>query len=192
MVWKSVANIEEIETPLQISGQILVLSVISTVATICVVLLALYLIRTSVFTNDPDENQTRIPNDSSELFLLLKDWKPEECKTLLSSFFLQDEYLVLEQLLSALEGDGLSPSTSDGELRIIGDGGWRNRNQIATQTGLSKRRAYGRNGIIDRLVELHLIEERENPRPWGHQTYQYRANITHPLVRSMFHALIGP
>ncbi len=176
---------------LQDISPVLLLSVISTTATIIIVLVVIYLLRFSTLTPRTGEHQADIPADTASFFLLLKDWKPEEYKTLLSSFLLRDEYLVLEHLLLALEEDGLTMSTGDEPLGIVGDGGWRNRNQIANHTGLSKRRTYGKSGIIDRLVELGLIEERENPRPWGHQTFQYRANITHPLIKSMFHALNG-
>jgi hypothetical protein len=176
---------------LQVITPIVLLSVISTFATISLILIVVYLIRSSGFMQGVEEYQTKIPSDSSELFMLLKDWGIDEYKALLLSFLLHDECVVLEVLLSSLREDGFSVSSDVETIRLIGDGGWRNRNQIASRTGLSKRRAYGRNGVIDRLVELGLVEQRESPKPWGHQTYQYRANTAHPLVRSMFHSLNG-
>ncbi|MHA1909625.1 MAG: hypothetical protein ACW98Y_20160 [Candidatus Thorarchaeota archaeon] len=184
-------GIKGVSLLLQVSPQILILSIISTIATIAVILIVLYILLVSGFPRKTEEYQTRIPSDSTELFLLLKDWEPGEYKTLLSSFLLHDEYVVLEILLTCLEEDNLSTTINEGTIELVGDGGWRNRNQIANKSSLSNRRVYGKSGIIDRLVELELIQKRENPKPWGRQTFQYRANVTHPLVKSMFHALNG-
>lgn len=175
--------------PLQVAAEILLLSLISTVTTICIILLVFYLAKYTNFLNTSEDHEIRMPSDSSELFLLLKDWKPDNYRTLLSSFLLQDEYIVLEKLLSCLEKDGIRSSIYEGNIELIGEGGWRNRNQIAKQTELSNRRVYGKKGIIDRLVGLELVEERENHQPWGRQTMQYRANVRHLLVKSMFCSL---
>ncbi len=185
--------IKGVSLPLmQFTSPIMILSIISTIATVVIVIVLIYLLRFSSFGRKIEEYQTRIPGDSDELFFLLKDWEPDEYKTLLSSFLLHDEYVVFELLLSCLAEDGFSITSKEDAIALAGEGGWRNRNKIASQTSLSNRRVYGKRGIIDRLVELDLIQERENPKPWGREKYQYRANISHSLVRSMFHALNGP
>ncbi len=189
MTWLEPTNGAGILPRFQSISPIVLLSIVSTIVTICFIILLVYLVRYTDLAKANDDYRTQMPRDLEGFFLLLKDWAPDEYKTLLATFLLHDEYLVLEILLSCLEEDGLASSITNGIVELEGDGGWRNRNRIARRTSLSNRRIYGKNGIIERLIKLELIQERTNPKPWGREFLQYRANISHPLVKSMFHAL---
>lgn len=175
----------------QISTPILILSIMSTTITVIVILVVIYIIRKNKQQNEEAGYSMKIPADLDEFFLLIKNWGFEKYKTLLSSFLLTDEYTILDILITSLREDKLSVIENDGVLSIVGDGGWRNKHQITELSTLSTRKIYDKKGIIERLVKLGLLEVREAPTDWGRQSHQYRANTAHPLVKSMFGALLN-
>lgn len=180
---------KEIHIQLQVSYPIQIISILSTLSTIIIVILVVYVIRRDKTRSGNPVTQVVIPSNFEELFLLIKDWEFEKYKTLLSNFLLTDEYTILNLLLISMQEDDLSIIDEGRELRISGDGGWRNKHQISEATGLSSRKVYDKNGIVERLTNLGFLEIRDKD-GWGRQTAQYRANIDHALVKSMFAALL--
>lgn len=180
----------EIHMQLQVSYPVQIMSILSTFTTIVIVILVIYIIRRDKTHAGNPDTLVRIPVDFEELFLLIKDWDFEKYKTLLSNFLLADEYTILNLLVTSLQEDDLSIVDEGEEIRISGDGGWRNKHQISSATGLSSRKIYDKNGIIERLTNLGLLEIRDAPTEWGRQTNQYRANTNHALIKSMFGALL--
>ena len=179
----------EIHIQMQVSYPVQILTILSTASTIVVIILIVYLIRRGP-TNSGNPNAVKqIPGDTEELFLLIKDWGFEKHKTLLSSFLLADESTIIILLITSLKEDGFTVNTESSQLVVTGDGGWRNKHQISEATGLSQRKIYNKNGIIERLAKLGLLEIRDRD-GWGRQTNQYRANITHTLVKSIYAALL--
>ncbi len=174
---------------MQISVGIQILTILSTAISVIVVIVVMYLIRSGSMNQERVVQQSLIPKNFRELFFLTKDWDFDEHKTLLSSFLLNDECAILELLLTSLKEDGSTVLHQAEEIEIAGDGGWRNKHQMVKETGLSNRRVYDRNGIVERLVFLGLVTARDAPSPWGRQTHQYRANVEHPLIKSFFCAL---
>ena len=175
---------------LQVSLPVQALALLSSLVTLTVILVAVYLLRKGSGQRENIISTQRIPSDSQELFLLIKDWRIEKHKMLLSNFLLDDEFAVLEILIQCLGEDNLTITEIGSDLRIVGDGGWRNKHQILSLSKLSNRRIYEKNGIVERLVELGLAEIRDAPSGWGRQTHQYRASTVHPLVKSIFSALL--
>ncbi len=180
----------EIHIQLQVSYPVQIMSILSTFTTIVIVILVIYIIRRDKTHSGNPDTLVRIPVDFEELFLLIKDWEFEKYKTLLSNFLLVDEYTILNLLVTSLQEDDLSIVDEGEEIRISGDGGWRNKHQISSATGLSSRKIYDKNGIIERLTNLGLLEVRDAPTEWGRQTNQYRANTNHALIKSMLVALL--
>lgn len=180
----------EFHSQLQVSYPVQILSILSTFSTIVIVILVVYIIRRDKTRSNNPDTLVRIPVDFEELFLLIKDWDFEKYKTLLSNFLLADEYKILNLLVISLQDDDLSIVDEGEEIRISGDGGWRNKHQISSTTGLSSRKIYDKNGIIERLTNLGLLEVRDAPTEWGRQTNQYRANTNHALIKSMLSALL--
>ncbi len=175
---------------IQVSLPVQILSIVSTVCTLLIIIIAFYIIRKDNKQSNNPGSSVQIPSDFEELFLLIKNWDFEKYTTLLTSFLLTDEFKILYFLLASLREDKLSIIDDEEGMRVVGDGGWRNKNQISQETGLSSRKVYHKDGIVERLVELNLVETREAPSDWGRQSQQYRANHHHPLVRSMFGALL--
>jgi len=175
---------------LQVSIPVQILSILSTLSTLIVVILVVYIIRRDKTRSNNPDLLAMIPHDVEELFRLIKDWEFEKYKTLLSNFLLADEYMILNRLVTSLQEDDLSIADDGENLRISGDGGWRNKHQISSATGLSSRKIYDKNGIIERLTNLGLLEVRDAPTEWGRQTNQYRANTNHALIKSMLGALL--
>ncbi len=173
---------------MQVSYPVEILSILSTATTLIVVLFLVYMIRKRPIVSDDARNSTHLPSDIEELFLQIKDWDYEMHQNLLSTFLLDDEHSVLTLLIKSLKEDGLKINFNDNRLKISGDGGWRNKHQISEGTGLSSRKIYDKNGIIERLANLGLLEMRDKD-GWGQQTNQYRANIEHALIRSMYATL---
>ncbi len=179
----------EIHIQMQVSYPVQILTILSTASTIVVIILIVYLIRRGP-TNSGNPNAVKqIPGDTEELFLQIKDWGFEKHKTLLASFLLADECTIIILLITSLKEDGFTVNTESSQLVVTGDGGWRNKHQISEATGLSQRKIYHKNGIIERLAKLSLLEIRDKD-GWGRQTNQYRANITHTLVKSIYAALL--
>ncbi|MHA1909624.1 MAG: hypothetical protein ACW98Y_20155 [Candidatus Thorarchaeota archaeon] len=54
--------------------------------------------------------------------------------------------------------------------------GWRNKYNIHRSSHLSQKVIYQEYGIIERLVDLDVIEMKESPTRWGKQKYHYRIN----------------
>lgn len=84
---------------LQVSLPVQVLALLSSLVTLTVILVAVYLLRKGSGQGENITSTQRIPSDSQELFLLIKDWRIEKHKMLLSNFLLDDEYTVLEILI---------------------------------------------------------------------------------------------
>lgn len=183
------SQLHDLYTLIQVSYPIQILSILSTVTTLVVVIFVAYLIRKNSSNSLDHEGIRQTPGDVEELFLQIKDWDYEKHENLLSTFLLPDEFSVLTLLIGCLKEDGLSLTYNDNELKITGDGGWRNKHQISEGTGFSSRKIYDKNGIIERLENLCLLEMRDKD-GWGQQTNQYRANINHALVGSMYAALL--
>lgn len=180
----------EIHTQLQVSYPVQIMSILSTFTTIVIVILVIYIIRKDNTHSGNPDTLVRIPVDFEELFLFIKDWEFEKYKTLLSNFLLADEYTILNLLVTSLQEDDLFIVDEGDKIKISGDGGWRNKHQISSATGLSSRKIYDKNGIIERLTNLGLLEVRDAPTEWGRQTNQYRANTNHALIKSMLGALL--
>jgi hypothetical protein len=174
---------------LQVSYPVQILSLLSTAATIAIIILIVYLIRRDTTSSGNPNVVKQIPADIEELFLQIKGWEFEKHETLLSSFLLADEYTILNLLITSLKEDGVIVSDEEDRLKLSGEGGWRNKYQISEGTGLSSRKIYDKNGIIERLATLGFLEIRDKD-GWGRQTNQYRANINHALVKSMYAALL--
>jgi len=182
--------IHDIHMQLQVSLPIQILSILSTACTLLVIILVIYIIRRDNNHSENSGSLVMIPSDFEELIHLIKDWEFEKCKTLLSSFLLVDEYIILNMLVNSLQEDDLTIVDEEEELKILGNGGWRNKHQISSATGLSSRKVYDKNGIIERLVNLGLLEVRDAPTEWGRQANQYRANTNHVLIKSIYNALL--
>ncbi|MGY5859740.1 MAG: hypothetical protein RTU63_10245 [Candidatus Thorarchaeota archaeon] len=185
----SSSTFNDIHLQLQVSYPVQILSILSSVTTIAVILLIVYLIRKDSTPSGNPAIVKEVPADIEELFLQIKEWDFEKHKILLSSFLLDDEYTILNLLITSLKEDDFSVSTEGGQLNLSGEGGWRNKHQISEGTGLSSRKIYDKNGIIERLANLGFLEIRDKD-GWGRQTNQYRANINHALVKSVFAALL--
>lgn len=179
----------DIHGQLQVSYPVQILSLLSTAATITVIILIVYLIRKDSSSSGNPNVVKQIPADVENLFLQINEWDFEKQKTLLSSFLIADEYTILNLLISCLKEDGFVASEGGGQLKLIGEGGWRNKYQISEGTGLSSRKIYDKNGIIERLATLGFLEIRDKD-GWGRQTNQYRANINHALIKSMYASLL--
>ena len=151
--------------------------------------IAIYLIRIRKTQSYELNPVLKVPSDYRELFLLTKDWGPDQHRTLLSHLLLEDEYAILEALVAGLKEDGVQLIDVGVNPGAVGDKGWRNKHRLTTDSGLSTRRVYAKNGIVERLVALNLVETRKAPTDWGRQTKQYRANTSHSLVVSMFSTL---
>ncbi len=182
-------TIHELYMQIQISYPVQILAILSTASTIAIIILIVYLVRRGPANSGNPVAVKQIPDDTEELFLQIKDWGFEKHKTLLASFLLYDECTIIILLITSLKEDGFTVNTDSGQLMITGDGGWRNKHQISEATGLSQRKIYDKNGIIERLAKLGLLEIREKD-GWGRQTNQYRANISHTLVKSTYAALL--
>jgi len=174
---------------LQVSPQVLFFSLFSTLASLAVLAIAIYLIRTRKNQSYEPNPVLKVPSDYHELFLLTKDWGPDQHRTLLSHLLLEDEYAILEVLVVGLKEDGVQLIDVGENPDVAVDKGWKNKHQLTTESGLSTRRVYAKNGIVERLVALNLAEIRKAPSDWGRQTNQYRANTSHSLVMSMFSTL---
>jgi hypothetical protein len=57
---------------------------------------------------------------------------------------------------------------------FLQDLGWRNKYNIHMSTGLSQKVIYRECGIIDKLVDLGILEMRAAPSHWGQQKSHYR------------------
>ncbi|MHA1137698.1 MAG: hypothetical protein ACTSSE_14550 [Candidatus Thorarchaeota archaeon] len=185
----STNQLYDIHALLQVSYPVQILAILSTASTIAIIILIVYLVRRGPANSGNPVAVKQIPDDTEELFLQIKDWGFEKHKILLASFLLYDECTIIILLITSLKEDGFSVNTDSGQLVVTGDGGWRNKHQISEATGLSQRKIYDKNGIIERLAKLGLLEKRDKD-GWGRQTNQYRANITHTLVKSIYAALL--
>ena len=179
----------DIHMQLQVSYPVQILSLLSTAATIAIIILIVYLIRKDSPSSGNPNIVKQIPADIEDLFLQIKGWEFEKHKTLLSSFLLADEFTILNRLITSLKEDGFSVNDEGDHLNLSGEGGWRNKHKISEGTGLSSRKIYDKNGIIERLANLGFLEIRDKD-GWGRQTTQYRANINHAVVKSMYAALL--
>jgi len=179
----------DIHLQLQVSYPVQILSILSSATTIAIIILIVYLIRKDSPSSGNPNIVKQIPADVEELFLQIKGWEFKKQKILLSSFLLTDEYTILNLLITSLKEDGFIANEEGGQLKLTGEGGWRNKHQISEGTGLSSRKIYDNNGIIERLTTLGFLEIRDKD-GWGRQTNQYRANINHALIKSMYVALL--
>ena len=114
-------------------------------------------------------DDTIFQKDMEEILLLVKDWKFDKYKTLLTSVLRPGEPSVLVSLIMALREDGCTIDDTGNQLTLLGTGGWKNKGQIKRRIGLPSRRVYAK-GFFNRLVNYTLIEIGSGPVSYTHLT----------------------
>ena len=149
-------------------------AMISLLLAIMTSIIALYLIRTrpkddSASCNDEMLNLSQqIEDKSAEVWA---SWYPDQFVEFLSGFLLDDEIKVVNAMANFIIDDA-----NGIEISKIEDCGWRNKHRIITATCVPQRIIYNRNGIIERLLELEMVQMRDSKSGWGKQKYHYRLN----------------
>ncbi len=55
--------------------------------------------------------------------------------------------------------------------------GWRNKYNIHLMSGVSQKQIYKEWGVLERLIEVGVIEKRPSQSNWGKQKHHYRIDI---------------
>jgi hypothetical protein len=163
----------------------MVVSLISLVIASITSVVALYLVKTRPDAIDArsidniSHLETEIGDRSSEVW---ESWNTEQFFEFLSGFLLDDEIEVVKGMVQFIQTDQVR-DTIDGD-----DCGWRNKHRIIGATGVPQRIIYSRNGILERLVSLGMIEVREASSGWGKQKYHYRLNPQNQFVAGLLNS----
>ena len=123
----------------------------------------------------PQESNTFM-QQLTDFFNSLRLQSSECIVQFIGRFLLPREIAVLKTLVKAIVLD-----TSEKEWHLSG---WRNKHQICIASEVSQKSIYKRNGIIDRLLALNLLETRPSTTSWGRQKRHYRVRIENPLIEA--------
>lgn len=164
----------------------MVVSLISLLIAIITSIVALHLVLTR-----PDEKDERFTDTISHLETEIQDksggvwesWSTEQFFEFLSGFLLDDELAVVKGMVQFMKVDQ-EKATVDSE-----DCGWRNKHRIISATGVPQRIVYSRNGILERLASLGMIEVREANSGWGKQKYHYRLNPQNQFIGDLLNSV---
>ncbi|MCK4566790.1 MAG: hypothetical protein KAU48_05715 [Candidatus Thorarchaeota archaeon] len=58
------------------------------------------------------------------------------------------------------------------------DLGWRNKYHIHLMSGVSQKQIYKECGVLEKLIEVGIIEKRPSRSRWGKQRHQYRLDFS--------------
>jgi hypothetical protein len=148
-------------------------------------IVALYLVLTR--PSDKDERPTdTISNLDTEIrdksSVVWESWTTEQFFEFLSSFLLDDELAVVKGMAQFMKTDQEKDTINSDEC------GWRNKHRIISATNVPQRIIYSRNGILERLASLDMIEVREASSGWGKQKYHYRLNPHNQFVGDLLNS----
>ena len=164
-------------------------AIISLIGACITMVIAIYLIRTRPDTIDETSHQnlsnleTKIREDVNGIW---KSWTTTQFLEFLSGFLLEDEIKVVEGMARFMCED-----ITKMEDFPISECGWRNKHKIITATGVSQRIIYSRNGILERLLELSMVEIREASTGWGKQKHHYRLNPSNEFMHAFQISMVG-
>lgn len=59
------------------------------------------------------------------------------------------------------------------------DVGWRNKYNIHLLSGVPQKEIYSEEGVLAKLVDAEIVQERPSRSRWGKQRHQYRLRVQH-------------
>ena len=155
-------------------------AIFSLIAACVTMAIAIFLVKTKsdsvdkTATRDLSKLETKIREEPDGMW---KSWNTNQFLEFLSGFLLDDEIKVVKGMAQFMCED----IKEKGDIPIS-ECGWRNKYRIITATGVSQRIIYSRRGIIERLLDLGMIEIREASTGWGKQKHHYRLNPSNEFM----------
>ncbi|MBS3795775.1 MAG: hypothetical protein KGY80_12795 [Candidatus Thorarchaeota archaeon] len=190
-----------------ISLPVIVLAIVSTVVSIIVLLYALLLVNNSNSTEEILDSQIRTA--TGKLFATVNqsddggyhrnwlasstyDWKLEDFDDFLDRIMTHEELTVFKTMVDFLLKDNVVVNPKTGSLpQNDSEAGFRNKHRISQASGISQNVIYNPDGMIERFLNIGIIEEREPSSGWGGQKEVYRLNLQHGLVRAYLNCLFS-
>ena len=161
------------------------IAVITSILAVIIILIAFYLAMTRP-ESIADRTQTIISAISDTPKERWQSFSTIDFEEFLGKFLLPDEVAVLEVMAKFLisQGHVLTDDHQDKD-----ELGWMNKHNIIQESSVSQKRVYGKNGIIDRMESLEIIEKKNSSSSWGGMKHLYRLKIDNDFVRAYVKAL---
>lgn len=190
-----------------ISLPVIVLAIVSTVVSIIVLLYALLFVNNGNTREEILDSPIRTatgklfatvsePDDGGYhpnwLASSTSEWELEDFDDFLDRIMTHEELTVFKTLVDFLLEDNVVVNPKGGVLpEDDPEAGYRNRHRISQASGISQNIIYSPDGVIERFLNLGIIEERDPPSGWGGQKGVYRLNLHHGLVRAYLKCLFS-
>jgi hypothetical protein len=161
------------------------IAVITSILAVVIILIAFYLAMTR-----PESIIDRTKTMSSAISDTPKErWQSfssADFNEFFRKFLLSDEVAVLEVMAKSLISQCINLTDNH---PIPENLGWMNKHNIIQESNVSQKRVYARNGIIDRMESLEIIEKKDSVSSWGGMKYLYRLKIDSDFVKAYIKAL---
>jgi hypothetical protein len=160
-------------------------AVVTSILAVIVVIIAFYLVitRPESLTNHTTTMSVAIAQTPAERWhtFTLSDFND-----FFNKFLLSDEIAVLKVMANFLISEGMD---FDNEYSKQEKLGWMNKYNIIQESNVSQKRIYSKNGIIDRMEALGIVERKNSDSSWGGMKHLYRLKIESDFVRAYIRAL---
>jgi hypothetical protein len=176
-----------IVSPCQVSiGSLLPLIAVTTsILAVAVVIIAFYLVMTrpKLLTNNTSAMSEAFIETPIELW---HSFSLSDFNDFFNKFLLSDEIAVLNAMANFLISVGMNFDGSNSTNKKLG---WMNKYGIIQESNVSQKRIYSKNGIIDRMEALEIVEKKDSDSSWGGMKHLYRLNIRSEFVKAYIKAL---
>jgi len=161
------------------------IAVITSILAVIIIIIAFYLAMTrpELIANRTKSMITAISDTPKERW---QSFSAIDFNEFLGKFLLPDEVAVLEVMAKFLISQGIILTDNHPDQENLG---WMNKHNIIQESNVSQKRVYGKNGIIDRMEFLEIIEKRKSSSSWGGMKYLYRLKIDSDFVKAYIKAL---
>jgi len=161
------------------------IAVITSIVAVIIILIAFYLAMTRP-ESPVDRTKTMITAISDTPKERWQTFSSADFDEFLGKFLLSDEVAVLEVMAKSLISQGIDLTDNQQNQENIG---WMNKHNIIQESQVSQKRIYGKNGIIDRMESLEIVEKKNSSSSWGGMKYIYRLKVDSDFVRAYIKTL---
>ncbi|MBN2228328.1 MAG: hypothetical protein JW779_01970 [Candidatus Thorarchaeota archaeon] len=161
------------------------IAITTSILAVIIVIIAFYLVstRTEALANRTSKMNVELANTPIEQWL---SFSSQDFDVFLKKFLLADEIAVLRAMADFLLDKGIDFSNEYSTQEKIG---WMNKHSIIQESNVSQKRVYSKNGIIDRMESLEIVEKKASDSSWGGMKYLYRLRTDSDFIQAYVQAL---